>query len=92
MLGGAAHAGHLILAFARPEEQQLAIELGVSGRLDPVQSDALAVTTSNAGGNKIDYYLNRAVDYRVKLTPDDDATKALAQRRALGRARQHRTG
>ena len=33
----------------------------------PVRSDAIAVTTSNAGGNKIDYYLERIVDYRVLL-------------------------
>ena len=89
VLGGAAHAGHLILAFARPDEQQLADQLGVSGRLDPVRSDALAVTTSNFAGNKIDYYLDRAVDYRVKLTPNDTATTATA-RRPLGRPRQHR--
>ena len=47
--GEAAHAGHLILAFTRPEEQRLADQLGVSGRLDPVRSDAVAVTTSNFG-------------------------------------------
>ena len=41
--------GHLVLAFARPEEQELAVELGVSGRMEPVRSDAVAVTTSNAG-------------------------------------------
>lgn len=78
VLGRAAHAGHLDLAFARPEEQALAVDLGVSGRLDPVQSDALAVTTSNFGGNKIDYYLDRSVDYRVMLTPNDTRTSARA--------------
>jgi hypothetical protein len=54
------------------------VELGVSGRLDPVHSDALAVTTSNFGGNKIDYYLDRSVDYRVMLTPNDTRTSAFA--------------
>ena len=48
VLGAAAHSGHLILAFARPEEQQLAVELGVSGRMEPVRSDAVALTSSNA--------------------------------------------
>jgi UDP-N-acetylmuramyl pentapeptide phosphotransferase/UDP-N-acetylglucosamine-1-phosphate transferase len=76
VLGAAAHAGHLDLAFARPEEQALAVELDVSGRLDPVRSDALAVTTSNFAGNKIDYYLNRSVDYRVQLTPNKRGTSA----------------
>jgi hypothetical protein len=77
-LGKAAHAGHISLTFARPDEQRLATELGVSGRLDPIRSDAVAVTTSNFGGNKIDYYLQRSVDYRVTLHPDDRGTAAVA--------------
>ena len=36
------------------------------------------VTSSNAGGNKIDYYLNRAIDYRVTLHPDNAANSARA--------------
>jgi hypothetical protein len=51
----------------------------VSGRLDPVKSDAVAVTSSNFGGNKIDYYLDRSVDYRVMLTPNDAVTEATAR-------------
>ena len=76
VLGGAAHAGHLILGFTRPNEEALADQLGVSGRLDPVRSDAIAVTSSNFAGNKIDYYLNRAVDYRVELRPNQSLTRA----------------
>jgi len=78
VLGGAAHAGNIQLAFTRPEEQQLAEQLAVAGKMEPVKSDALAVTTSNFGGNKIDYYLHRTVDYQVQLTPNDARTKALA--------------
>ncbi len=76
VLGAAAHSGHLILAFARPEEQQLAVELGVSGRMEPVRSDAVALTSSNASANKIDYYLQRSLRYTVKLTPNARATEA----------------
>ena len=76
VLGAAAHSGHLILAFARPEEQQLAVELGVSGRMEPVRSDAVALTSSNASANKIDYYLQRSLRYTVKLTPNTRATEA----------------
>jgi UDP-N-acetylmuramyl pentapeptide phosphotransferase/UDP-N-acetylglucosamine-1-phosphate transferase len=76
VLGGAAHEGHLVLAFARPDEQKLAVELGVSGQMDPVHSDAVAVTTSNAGANKIDYYLQRSVRYSVLLDPNARATSA----------------
>ncbi len=78
VLGGAAHSGHLILAFTRPEEERLADQLGVSGRMTPVRSAALAVTSANFAGNKIDYYLDRAVDYRVHLQPNDTATTANA--------------
>ena len=78
VLGGAAHAGHLTLAFARPDEERLAQQLDVSGGLTPVGSDAIAVTSSNVAGNKIDYYLDRAVDYRVMLTPNDTASDATA--------------
>jgi hypothetical protein len=81
VLGGAAHEGHLILAFARPEEQKLAEELGVSGRVAPLRSDAVAVTTSNSGANKIDFYLQRNVNYRVQLDPD------VAHRRAVASGR-----
>ena len=78
VLGKAAHDGHLTLAFARPEEQKLAEDLGIAQKMRPVRSDAIAVTSSNAGGNKIDYYLQRTVDYRVELTPDASLTEARA--------------
>ena len=53
-----------------PRNRQLAVELGVSGRMEPVRSDAVALTSSNAGANKIDYYLQRSLRYTVKLTPN----------------------
>ena len=81
VLGKAAHRGHLVLAFAQPEEQKLSVELGVAMQMDPVRSDAIAVTSSNMGGNKIDYYLDRTVDYDVHLTPNNDASAAIAQGR-----------
>jgi UDP-N-acetylmuramyl pentapeptide phosphotransferase/UDP-N-acetylglucosamine-1-phosphate transferase len=81
VLGGAAHEGHLILAFTRPTEQQLAVELGVAGRVAPVRSDAVAVTTSNSGANKIDFYLQRNVNYRVQLDPAAGGRRALASGR-----------
>ena len=65
-------------SFARHDEQQLAVQLGVSGRMDPVRSDSIAVTSSNAAGYKIDYYLDRSVDYRVMVHPNDAGTSALA--------------
>jgi Protein of unknown function (DUF4012) len=81
VLGGAAHEGHLVLSFARPDEQQLAQDLGVAGRVAPVRSDAVAVTTSNSGANKIDFYLQRNVNYRVHLDPQSNGRRALAAAR-----------
>jgi UDP-N-acetylmuramyl pentapeptide phosphotransferase/UDP-N-acetylglucosamine-1-phosphate transferase len=78
VLGGAAHEGHFMVAFARPAEQKLADDLGVAGRMAPVQSDAVAVTTSNIAANKIDSYLRRNVNYRVQLDPDAGSRRALA--------------
>ena len=76
VLGGAAHAGHLVLAFSRPEEQALAAELDVAGGMARPESDAVAVTTSNIGANKVDYYLQRTVDYQVELDPGTRARSA----------------
>ena len=78
-LGQAAHEGHIILGFARPAEQQLAVELGIAMNFDSAPVDGIALTTSNAGGNKIDYYVQRDVDYRVELQPNGDASQAIAK-------------
>jgi hypothetical protein len=75
-LGKAAHEGHLVLAFRRADEQRLADQLDVAGRVRPSRGDTLAVTTSNFAANKIDYYLDRTIDYRVKLAPDTRGERA----------------
>ncbi|MFI5047444.1 MAG: DUF4012 domain-containing protein [Acidimicrobiia bacterium] len=77
-LGAASHEGHLVLAFARADEQRLAEQLDAAGHVQAVRSDSLAVTTSNFAANKIDYYLDRAIDYRVKLQPETTGARARA--------------
>lgn len=69
---------HVVLTSTRPEEQQVLAGLRVTGAMAPVEDDFLAVVTQNAGGNKIDWYLRRAVDYRV----DVDAKTGRMQARA----------
>jgi hypothetical protein len=44
-------------------------EIGVTGALLPVRGDALAITTNNLVGNKIDLFLQRSVDYDVEWDP-----------------------
>ncbi|MGI8795894.1 MAG: DUF4012 domain-containing protein [Acidimicrobiia bacterium] len=75
-LGRAGRDGHLMLWFADPEEQELAVELGVGGAVPAPRSDSLLVTNQNASANKVDYYLTRRIDYAVELTPDRSAVSA----------------
>jgi hypothetical protein len=75
VLGQAAREGHLILAFTRPEEEQLAVKLGVAGKVPAVSSDSLFVTTQNMSANKIDYYLRRHLTYAVRLDPGDGVAR-----------------
>jgi hypothetical protein len=60
---------HIQLASTEADEEQALSRLGVSGAMAPVQGDALAVVTQNASGNKIDWFLRRAVDYRASFDP-----------------------
>jgi UDP-N-acetylmuramyl pentapeptide phosphotransferase/UDP-N-acetylglucosamine-1-phosphate transferase len=68
-LGQAARQGHLIVALTRPEEEALAQQLDVAGKVPAVHSDSLLVTTQNGGGNKIDYYLRRHLTYTLHVDP-----------------------
>jgi hypothetical protein len=77
VLGKAAHEGHLVLSFTRPREQRLAGELRADGALAKA-GDVLHVTDANFGGNKLDYYLVRTLDYRLELRPDDAGRGAAA--------------
>jgi hypothetical protein len=79
ILGGAGRQGHLHLWFADPKEEALAERLDVGGSVPPVRSDSLLVTTQNSSGNKIDYYVNRHMDYTVQLDPDPSVRRARAK-------------
>ena len=76
--GKAGREGHLMLWFPDEQEQALAVRLGVAGEVPPLRSDSLFVNTQNASGNKVDYYLTRAVEYTVELRPDDQLLSAQA--------------
>jgi hypothetical protein len=81
VLGRAGRRGHLSLWFSRPEEQALAIDLGIAGGVPAVESDSVLVTAQNGGANKVDYYLTRQVDYEIQLRPDAGRSAAEAQSR-----------
>lgn len=69
VLAPAAREGHLLFYPFRMDEATLLQGLGATGNARPVRSDALAIVTQNAGGNKVDYYLRRSVDFDVRLEP-----------------------
>ncbi|HEX6423409.1 MAG TPA: DUF4012 domain-containing protein [Acidimicrobiales bacterium] len=68
-LGPAVRDGHIQLYSADPAQQDLFRRLDADGALPPVAGDSLAVVNSNAGGNKIDRFLSRDIDYRAEWDP-----------------------
>lgn len=78
-LGTAARQGHIALWFTDQGEQAVVDEIGIGGRVPTPYGDSLLVSSTNAGANKLDYYLQRAIDYSVTVTPSADRRTALAQ-------------
>ncbi|MGE0309108.1 MAG: hypothetical protein AB7Q27_25510, partial [Acidimicrobiia bacterium] len=82
-LGPAAREGHLMMWAKDADEQALFRRLGVSGQLAPlVGDDTVAITGINTGGDKLDLFLERTVDYEVAWDPtagsiDAEATVTL---------------
>ncbi|MGI8983685.1 MAG: DUF4012 domain-containing protein [Acidimicrobiales bacterium] len=68
-LAPAASNKRIMIQSTHPAEQQMLEAVGISGRMPPVDGDFLGVVNQNAGGNKLDAYLHRSVDYRVELSP-----------------------
>ncbi len=74
---------HVLLSTIRPEEERLLADLGTRGAMTPVKGDFLGLVTQNAGGNKIDWFLRRSVEYDARV---DTATGEV---RATARIRLH---
>jgi hypothetical protein len=68
---------HVLLYSSDAETEQALRDLGFAGALPQPEHDAVAVIVNNAAVNKVDFYMNRTVDYRVKLRPDGSATARL---------------
>lgn len=65
--------GHLLLHAAEPDVQKAFEKGGVAGQLPRQGGDFLAVVANAGSGSKIDYYLKRAVRYRIALGDDGTA-------------------
>jgi hypothetical protein len=80
-LGPSVHGKHLLMWSARPSEQQLFERVGLDGAVPPVTGDSLGVITQNAGGTKLDWFLQRSIRYEAELDPSTgDLTASLVVR------------
>jgi hypothetical protein len=70
--GGGVHDAvaprHLQFWSADANAQRFFVATHAAGAVPPVAGDALMVTTQNAAGNKLDYYLHRDVTYDAHVT------------------------
>jgi hypothetical protein len=69
VLGPAANAGHIQFVTFDEEEVEYFDDIGISGRLAAGANDVTALVTTNAVGNKIDYYMRRSLRYEVDWDP-----------------------
>lgn len=77
VLGPVVEDGHLqVMATTDPRAVGFLDRLGISGRLPAVDGDFVGVTTSNAAGNKIDLFLHRTLDYKVRWDPSTGGLSA----------------
>jgi hypothetical protein len=69
----AAAGGHILFHAADPTVHQAFREAEIDGRLGASSGDFVSVVANNAAGNKVDFYLESALTYRVTLGPDGAA-------------------
>lgn len=69
-VGPAVAGRHLQIASLRPKEADVLDILGVDGSFPPVDGDFLSVVTQNGSGSKIEWFLQRAIDYEATVAPD----------------------
>lgn len=71
-LGPAVTQRHLQIYLTNPREQAFVTRAGASGAIVPTVADHFLVTTQNAAGNKVDYYLKRSINYQLAVDPPAD--------------------
>jgi hypothetical protein len=69
---------HLVVYSSDPEEQALIERLGMAGEVSDAPGDYLLVLGQNLGENKMDYYLERDIDYEGRVQADGSLDARLA--------------
>ena len=75
-LGPLAQQRRLVLHSFHPDEQALFARLGIDGAVPALDGDYLNITASNIGANKIDQFLTKSTDDKVRFNPDTGETIA----------------
>jgi hypothetical protein len=78
VLGPVVEEGRLIVHLVDGAEQDLVERVGLDGALPPVEGDFVSLTTQNGGNNKIDVFLERALDYQARWDPATGEVRAEA--------------
>ncbi|MEW6471652.1 MAG: DUF4012 domain-containing protein [Actinomycetota bacterium] len=77
-LGPAVKGRHIQFHSRRAAEQAALGRLGADGALRYAGADHLGLVTDNASQSKIDWFLRRALDYRVRYNPGSGSVEATA--------------
>lgn len=76
-LGPSAANGHLLMWSAVPAEEAFLTQIGIDGALPALDGrDGFAVVTNNASANKIDSFLERAINYQATADETTGAVRA----------------
>ncbi|MEI7591674.1 MAG: DUF4012 domain-containing protein [Actinomycetes bacterium] len=80
VLGPAVEARHVMFSAVRPDEEAWFTRIGATGAFPTAEADRdfFAVTSQNAGNNKIDVFLHREISYNVTYNPATGAEVAHA--------------
>jgi len=78
-LGPAVEGGHLSVWLRSDAGQALVERLGVDGAVPEVQGDGFGVVTQNAGGGKIDVFMERTIRYDARIDAGTGAVTATAE-------------
>lgn len=72
-LSKATSDGHILLYSTDPDVQASFEEADVAGAFRDPGHDFFGSVTNNAAANKVDFYMQRRIDYEVQLRPDGSA-------------------